>query len=147
MQSAPTNDALSDIVGLCTSVGQLIINYDIPQCNPTASEPKLKPFRLEIQTLSQYLDLFDKIRGASETRLDVEISHLRAVKTLLHRCHRTLLNLHTSLQRATQSISEVGQQAGETAFLECDAPNIKTARFYISFYNRTLEMSLIAFNL
>ena len=145
MQSAPGHHASSDVVGLCATVRQLIENYAAPQS--TTSEPNLNPFRVELQTLSQYLDLFDKIRGASEPGLDVEISHLRDVKTLLHRCHRTLLVLYAWLQRETQSNSEVGQSASEAARLECDAPNIRTARFFISFYSRTLEMSLIAFNL
>ena len=145
MQSASGHQALSDIVCLCAAVRQLIENYAASQS--PASEPSLDPFRVELQTLSQYLDLFEKIRGASEHRLDIEISHLGDVRTLLHRCHRTLLVLHASLQRETQSNSEVGQPASEAAPLECDAPNIRTARFFISFYSRTLEMSLIAFNL
>ncbi|KAL9010500.1 MAG: hypothetical protein Q9173_004572 [Seirophora scorigena] len=127
---------------LCASVQQIIENYS--SSYESLSEADIDPFRLEVQTLCTFLHLFDKVRNAREPRLDVEESHISDVTHLLHGCQRTLANLDLSLKRAWQPAAAV---QGQQPPWNLNAPTFTVPRFYISFYTRTLEMTLMGISL
>ncbi|KAL8651643.1 MAG: hypothetical protein Q9210_003145 [Variospora velana] len=108
------------------------------------SEADIDPFRLEVHTLYTFLDLFDKVRNAREPRLDIEDSHIADITHLLHRCQRTLANLHDSLKLAWHSAA-VGE--GQQAPWDLNTSTFTVPRVYISFYTRTLEMSCMGIHL
>ncbi|KAL8895402.1 MAG: hypothetical protein Q9207_008191 [Kuettlingeria erythrocarpa] len=107
--------------------------------HPSTGVKDVEPFLSEVQTLHLLLDLSEKVQNAREPRPDFEVSHLRDVAKLLRRCHRTLQTVHTALLRIGPSDTESGGQDEPWDF---QALTFATPRFYISFYTRTLEMSL-----
>ena len=142
MQSPPGNPETPNVVRLCGFIKRLIEEH--VNSHQAASESDIEPFRLEVQTLYQFLNLFEKIRAAKETKLDVEESHTRDVNHLLRRCHRTLLNLHRSLKQLKDHHVE---SIGQAKLWDLETPTFTVSRFYISFYTRTLEVFLIGINL
>ncbi|KAL8996222.1 MAG: hypothetical protein Q9188_006613 [Gyalolechia gomerana] len=142
MQTPPGNPELPNVVRLCGSIQEIIEEHI--NTHPGTGESDIDTLRLEVQTLHQYLILIEKVRAAREPRLGVEESHLRDVSTLLRRCDRALLNLHKSLRRVGDPNDEVNGQAQPW---DLRTATFTVPRFYISFYTRTLQVSLIAFNL
>lgn len=136
MQTPPGNPELPNVVRVCGSIQEIIEEHI--NSYPETGESDIDTLRLEVQTLHQYLILIERVRAAREPRLGVEESHLRDVSTLLRRCDRALLNLHKSLRR-------LGDPNGQPWDLR--TATFTVPRFYISFYTRTLQVSLIAFNL
>lgn len=142
MQSPPLNTGVASSVHLCGSIKQIIEDY--VSSNRLTSEADIEPFRLEVQTLHKYLDLFEKVRNAREPRLDFEQTHLRDVNHLLCRCQRTLSTLHSTLKRAGQTDADTNDQGKPW---DLNASTFTIPRFYISFYTRTLEMTLMGIHL
>lgn len=136
MHSPSLSNTDPSAVHLCASVQQIIENYS--SSFASLNEADIDLFRLEVQTLCTYLRLFDEIRNAREPRLEVEESHISDVTHLLHRCQRTLANLHLSLKRAWQPAAIV---QGQQPPWDLKAPTFTVPRFYISFYTRTLKMT------
>lgn len=142
MQSPTHYHALPDVLRLCASIQQLIgEQIDSPQRH---GESRLEPFRVEVQSLSQLLGFFDRIRALNEQVSDLEDFHLRDVSRLVRRCHGTLLNLYKFLERGRHADADA---QGHEALWSMDSQDVKAARFYIGFYKRTLEMALCGVNL
>lgn len=142
MQPPPHSNGVSTVVHLCDLIRQIIEDYITTHQSP--SEADIEPFRLEVQTLYKFLDLFEKIRHTKESRLDFEESHLRDINRLLRRCQRTLLSLRSSLEPAAYSHTDTNGHGGRW---DLKAPTFTVPRFYISFYTRTLEISLMGIHL
>ncbi|KAL8933865.1 MAG: hypothetical protein Q9216_006175 [Gyalolechia sp. 2 TL-2023] len=142
MQSPPGNPELPNVVRLCGSIQGII--EDHVNSYPATDESDIGTLRLEVKTLHHLLALVEKVRAAKEPRWDIEESHLRDVSTLLRRCDRTLLNLHKSLKQIHRPNGEVNGQAQPW---DLKTSTFAVPRFYISFYTRTLQVSLIGCNL
>ncbi|KAL8924209.1 MAG: hypothetical protein Q9208_004173 [Pyrenodesmia sp. 3 TL-2023] len=142
MQTPLPSNGVPSVVRLCGSIRQALERY--ADAHPSLEGNDVEPFRSEVQTLYTLLDLFEKVRNARDSRPDFEESHMRDVAKLLKRCHRTLLNVHTLLGRVEPSDKEINGQEEPWNF---EAPTFATPRFYISFYTRTMEMSLMGINL
>ncbi|KAL8829792.1 MAG: hypothetical protein Q9170_006017 [Blastenia crenularia] len=142
MQSPPGNAELPNVVRLCGAIKNIIEEHINSQHGTLDAD--IEPLRLEVQTLYSFLDLIEKVRAAKEPRLNVEESHLRDVSHLLRRCSRTLLHLHKSLSRLRDSDVEGRDGAGAW---DLNTYTFTVPRTFISFYTRTLEVSLIGINL
>ncbi|KAL8983961.1 MAG: hypothetical protein Q9177_004830 [Variospora cf. flavescens] len=142
MPSPSHSNGIPSAVHVCDSVRQIIENYINSFESP--SEADIDSFRLEVHTLYTFLDLFEKVRSAREPRLDIEESHIADITHLLQRCQRTLADLHDSLRRAWHSAT-VGE--GQQAPWDLRTSTFTVPRVHISFYTRTLEMSLMGIHL
>ncbi|KAL8736354.1 MAG: hypothetical protein Q9181_002459 [Wetmoreana brouardii] len=144
MQSPPGNgnDRL-ELVRLCASIKYTLEQYSKTHSRLTESD--VEPFRLEVQTLHRFLELFGRVQQSAEAhKLRPEDNHLRDVEQLLHRCQRTLLNLHAVLVRVRAQAPET--EAHEEPW-DFRGLTFRVPRAQISFYTRTLEMSLVSINL
>ena len=141
MQSPTDFHALPDSVRLCASIQQIIEKQRDAQ--QESNDFNLDSFRHEVQGLLHFLRVFEKIQSLNEPKLDPEESHLRDVGRLLRRCHGTLLNLHKTLGGRHL---EIGVTKPEPTWT-FTSPQFAVVRFYISFYRRTLETSLMTVNL
>lgn len=142
MPSPSHSNGIPSAVQVCDSVRQIIENYINSFESP--SEADIDPFRLEVHTLYTFLDLFEKVRSAREPRLDIEESHIADITHLLQRCQRTLADLHDSLRLAWHPAT-VGE--GQQAAWDLKSSTFTVPRVYISFYTRTVEMSLMGIHL
>ena len=141
MQS-PLDDQELHISGLCASVRDIIDTYLSVHTRPEVAHND--GLRLEVQTLCTYLELIEKVRLAKAHKPDVERTHLRDIDRLLERCAETFTTLKQTLQEYTAQ----GEAGSQTISLE--NPNettFATSRIQISFYKRTLELSLMSINL
>lgn len=141
MQSPPTSQRSSS-VRLSASIKGIIEEYT--QSHQRSGEPDGEPFRLEVQTLHRFLELIEKVRSAEAHRSELEKAHLRDVEKLLHRCHRTLQTLYESLITVRDQVPGTNglEEPWDFRGLTFTAP-----RAHISYYTRTLEMSLMSLNL
>lgn len=142
MQS-PSESHRSQVGRLCASIRSIVENYLNTHQGP--EEPDLEHLRFEVQTLQRYLELIEKVQSAGGARRpELENSHLRDVDRLLHRCYRTLSSLeHFLMCDRTQNSSAVDQEAPK----DLHGLTFSVPRVHISFYKRTLEMSLMSINL
>ena len=141
MQSPTNIHALPDSVRLCASIQQIVEKQSDPQ--QESKDVNLESFRHKVQGLLHFLRIFEKIQTLNEPKLDPEEFHLRDVSRLLHRCHGTLLNLHKSLSERHQELYVTESEPTWSL----TSQQFAVVRFYISFYKRTLEMSLMTVNL
>ncbi|KAL8948546.1 MAG: hypothetical protein Q9222_005280 [Ikaeria aurantiellina] len=131
MQSSATYPS-RNIVSLCASIKAIIEQY----AQSHHGELDVEAFRLEVQTLHSCLTRFDGIRHADT--LEIEESHLSNVNRLLHRCHRTLGNLHKTLDQH-KALEPRPNDVGQSWNL--GGSEIYLPRAHISFHTRTLQMS------
>ena len=140
MQS-PQENYQTQISQLCASVEHVIETYlAIPS---RLDEPYIGGLQVEVRTLSKYLELIVKVGYAGVDRSEIEKRHLRDVDRLLHRCFRTLSSLEQILKPATD------QDTGDDALpkpKDLHGATIAIHRVHISFYRRTLELSLMSLN-
>ena len=141
MQVHPESPGLQ-VAELCASIKSTIENY--MSMHQASEEPHIEGLRLEVQKLHKCLELMEKVRSADVDRLDIEKHQLRDVDRLLHRCYRTLSSLENSLISGKNQPSN-GNDQEELADLH--GLTFAVPRVHISFYNRTLEMSLMSINL
>ena len=121
---------------LCTSI---LEHYVSQRQNPEG--PKVDRLPSEVQTLQSNLERLENVRSTGVYQLELETNHLRDVDRLLHRCYRTLSGLEQSLlQVEDHNDSNNGQKEPS----ELGDPK---SRVHISFYRRTLEMSLMSIDL
>ena len=125
-------------VDLCAQVKGILEEYTQSYGNPAESDGE--PFRLEIQTLYTYLGLFERLRSAQTHRSERERTHLRDVNQLLHRCHETLRSVHESLLELREQASRIDGEEEEA--WDFQGLPFRAPRAHISYYTRTLEMSL-----
>lgn len=140
MQSPPSNPELPNVVRICASIQEIVEEH----LNLHPGTDESDALRLDVQTLHQFLVWIEKVRAAKEPRLPVEETHLRDVGNLLRRCERALLNFHKSLRRAADPDGEVNNHAQPW---DLKNSTFAVPRFYISFYTRTLQVSLQGFSL
>lgn len=131
--SHPVNH-LPKVVRLCASIRDIIGNIANRQDSPQSD---IEAIRREVQVLYTHLKLIHRIQSAEARLSHLESAHLRDVDLLLHRCHRTLTSFHQCL---TSVIDQ--EEPWDFRVITHDAP-----RFHMSFYTRTLEMTLKAINL
>lgn len=126
-----------DTIRLCDSIMQIMEDYSTSQKSPNGAD--IEPFCREVKTLCKFLRLVDKVYNVKEPRrLEMEERHLQDVAHLLTRCHRTLLELHSSLLRSSNQDPEK---------LGWYVPASAVPWFYLIFYNRTLEITIMGINL
>lgn len=142
MHSFPPSNGLPSSVQLCDSINHIIEDYIHSHASP--SQADIRPFHGEIQHLRKFLDLLDKVKNAGGPLLDEEESHLHDVNRLLRRCHRTLSGLHTTLKGVRHPDAHTN---GHEEPWNLNTPTFTVPRSYISFYRRTLEMSLMGIHL
>ncbi|KAI4179606.1 MAG: hypothetical protein L6R41_007742 [Letrouitia leprolyta] len=140
MQSPSGNPELSNVVRICASIQHLIGEH--LDLHPGIDEGDT--LRLEVQTLHRFLVLIERVRAAKEPRLLIEEAHLRDVSTLLRRCDRALFVFHNALRHLVDVDSETSSQSQPW---DLKAATFSVPRFYISFYTRTLQVSLTGFSL
>ena len=140
MQSSHENHQ-SQISQLCASVENAIEDY--LRLHSRQDEPYMGGLQVEVRTLYKYLELIVKVGYAGVHRSDIEKRHLRDVDRLLHRCFRTLSSLEQILKSATD------QDTGDNELLKPEnlhGATFSVHRVHISFYKRTLELSLMSLN-
>ena len=141
MQLPPEPHGLQ-LTELCASIKSTIERY--MSMHQASEEPHIEGLRVEVQKLHKNLEWIEKVRSAEVDRLDIEKHQLQDVDRLLRRCHRTLSSLESSLIR-DRSQNSYGNDQEEPKNLH--GLTFPVPRVHISFYNRTLEMSLISINL
>ncbi|KAL8749952.1 MAG: hypothetical protein Q9184_006606, partial [Pyrenodesmia sp. 2 TL-2023] len=137
MHTPLPSHGVPSVVRLCASIRQVLEHH--AASHPSLEGCDVEPFQSEVQSLYTLLDQFEKVRNAKEPRPDFEKSHIHDVNKLLKRCHRTLQNVHTLLQPVGPINVETH---GQKAAWDFKAPMFAIPRFYISFYTRTVGMSL-----
>ena len=140
MQSPPKNQQ-TQISLLCASVEHVIQEY--LALHSRLDEPYMGGLQVEVRTLYKYLELIVKVGYAGVHRSEIEKRHLRDVDRLLHRCFRTLSSLEQILKPMTEhDPSSDGLQKSK----ELHGAIFSVHRVHISFYRRTLELSLMSLN-
>ena len=134
MQSPSDSHGL-EVASLCASIRTIIANY--VRLHQTSEESDIDLLRHEVQKLHKYLELIEKVRSAGTRRLELEQIHLQDVDRLLNRCHRALSSLEQYLIHGSDQ-----DESRDLRGLTFAVP-----RVHISFYTRTLEMSLMSINL
>ncbi|KAL8968491.1 MAG: hypothetical protein Q9183_002437 [Haloplaca sp. 2 TL-2023] len=129
-------------VRLCARIKGIVEAYTQRHSNPAESDGE--PFRLEIQTLHRFLELFEKVRSAETHRSERERTHLRDVNQLLHGCYETLCSVYQSLLELREQASRID---GEEEAWDFQGLPFRAPRAHISYYTRTLEMSLHSIHL
>ncbi|KAL9627172.1 MAG: hypothetical protein Q9204_006759, partial [Flavoplaca sp. TL-2023a] len=124
-----------NVVDLCRSI-QAVVETHQP---PGGSD--VEAFRLEVHTLDNILGLIERIRCADVVRIPAEKAHLKDVNRLLHRCYRVLSKLWASVRDTATEADDI-QEA-----LDLNEPSFTLPRAYISFFTRTLQMTLTTFHL
>ena len=126
-----------NVLRLCTSI---LEHYVSQRQKPEG--PKVDPLPLEVQTLHTNLERLENVRSTGVYQSELETNHLRDVDQLLHRCYRTLSSLEKSLLRVGDHNDSYN---GQKELSELN--DSKKSRVHISFYRRTLEMSLVSIDL
>ena len=140
MQSSQENHK-TEISQLCASVDDDIENY--LRLHSRLDEPYVGGLQVEVRTLHKYLELIVKVGYAGVHRSDIEKRHLRDVGRLLHRCFRTLSSLKQVLKPVTDQNTECHESPQPK---ELHGATFSVHRVHISFYRRTLELSLMSLN-
>ncbi|KAL8868115.1 MAG: hypothetical protein Q9174_005207, partial [Haloplaca sp. 1 TL-2023] len=144
MQTSPPSTQRVSNVQLCARVKAIIEAYTQSHGGGNPAESDGEPFRLEIQTLYRFLELFEKVHSAEAHRSERERTHLRDVNQLLHRCQETLRSVHESLLELRKQALRID---GEEEAWDFQGLAFRAPRAHISYYTRTLGMSLQAINL
>ena len=140
MQSSQENQQIH-ISQLCASVESLIDDY--LGSHSRQDEPYIGGLQVEVRTLYKYLELIVKVGYAGGHRSEIEKRHLRDVDRLLHRCFRTLSSLEQILKSTTDQ--DTGGN-GSPKPKGLHGATFSVHRVHISFYKRTLELSLMSLN-
>ena len=141
MQSSAESHRLQ-VGHLCASIRDIVEEY--LNSHQTTEEPDLEHLRFEIHVLHKYLELIEKVRSAGAHRSELEKGHLRDVDRLLFRCYRTLSALEYSL---TGGIDQGSTADGQANLRNLHGFTFAIERVHISFYKRTVEMSLMSISL
>ena len=103
----------------------------------------IKAFADEIRTLQKFLDLIDRVFKAKSPRMAFEEQHFTSVEILMNRCQETLRELAESF-----AVSEPEDRQNrrekylQETLLMVQTPQIMALRTRISFYIKSLQMSL-----
>ena len=133
---SPSDSHRWNVLRLCTS----ILEHYVSQ-RQEAEGPKVDLLPVEVRTLHTDLERFEKVRPTGFYHSELETNHLRDVDRLLHRCYRTLSGLEKSLLRVEDHNDR------NNGHKEPSELGDSKSRVHISFYRRTLEMSLMSIDL
>ncbi|KAL8816255.1 MAG: hypothetical protein Q9223_004701 [Gallowayella weberi] len=139
MQSPPESQWGPGPTSLSLSIWEMIVQYR--DANQVPNEADIDCFVLEVNTLHTHLNLYRKLRLKKADKLEVEKAHLRDVDRLLHRCKQVLEKLLVLIKHTTS-----GAKALDVPW-DLNQPTFQFPRAYISFFTRTLQMSLTTLNL